>query len=171
MMSQVTPFLDLDSSYILAEHEVNEQEYVDAGEEIRLWSLGKIYNSVSGLYVFGGQQARTPGQYTRMDPETGRTTDERLRRTNEYIHPSVRTRLVNDGPGYDDQATYDPKALRGWKIKTDREMSGAKPVYVWEKKRKGKILPESPLWDVERKLLATSPEMYEFVMENGTGKR
>ena len=66
---------------------------------------------------------------------------------------------------------YEGKALEDYRLKMEsHEAEQNRPVAVWEYRstnRKGtsrKILPESPLWETERKLLSTSPKMYDFVL-------
>jgi len=175
MVSQLRDFLDIDLDYILDEQEKTEDYYEKVNERLRPWSFGKIYNSMAGLFALGGERIRTPGRYYVVDPTTGRETDEPLRDTHEYVHPSVRVRIKLSGPGYDDYSHYTPRAMKDWKLVVDAgESDGgrqARPDIYWQLTTKQKnvstrILPESPLWPLERELLEMDPdrEIEEFVM-------
>ncbi|CAL8578368.1 hypothetical protein XPA_004157 [Xanthoria parietina] len=170
MMSQLTPFIDFDPDYILDAYDETKLHYKETEQKPRPWSFGKIYNSLKGVYLLDGPTTRTPGMYCRIDPNTGQATSKPLRQTNEYIHPSARTRLELDGPGKDDRGAYDGKALDPYKLKyEDNPSNGTRPLALWvsRSKRKGvarKELPESPLWDKERQLLKESPKMYDYVL-------
>lgn len=121
------------------------------------------------MYILDGSTLRTPGNYYRVDPYTGRPTSKPLRSTNEYVHSSARSRIVLDGPGIEDHGRYEGKALQDYKLKT--EESGAentRPFAIWapRSRRKGSTrLPESPLWETEKDLLRTDPKMYDFILE------
>ncbi|KAL8826278.1 MAG: hypothetical protein Q9170_007466 [Blastenia crenularia] len=169
MISQLEPFIDFDPDYILDCYDETRMHYKETGQKPRPWSFGKIYNTLTGIYVLDGSTTRTPGMYFRVDPTTGRATSKPLRQTNEYIHPSARTRLELDGPGKDDRGDYEGKALDPYKLKyEDNPQNGIRPLAVWvsRSKRKGaarKELPESPLWDKERQLLRESPKMFDYI--------
>ncbi|KAL8692106.1 MAG: hypothetical protein Q9218_002802 [Villophora microphyllina] len=169
MMSQLEPFLDFDPDYILDCYDETRMHYKATNQKPRPWSFAKIYNSLTGIYVLDGSTTRTPGSYFRVDPFTGRATSKPLRQTNEYIHPSARTRLELGGPGKDDHGAYEGKALDPYKLKyEDNPQNGTRPLAIWvsRSKRKGaprKELPESPLWDKEKQLLKESPKMYDYV--------
>lgn len=132
-----------------------------------MFNTGKIYKSLIGIYILDGSKIRTPGNYYRVDPDTGRPTSMPLRQTNEYVHPSVRARIVLDGPGVGDEGRYEGTALQEYRLKTegnDRE----RPLVVWvpRSRRKGATrLPESPLWEIEKELLRTDPNTYDFLMD------
>ena len=121
-----------------------------------------------GVYILAGSTARTPGNYFRVDPDTGRPTSKPLRQTNEYIHPSARSRIVLGGPGMQDRGRYECKALQDYKLKTESDdPENRSPLAIWvpRSRRKGLgRLPESPLWETEKELLRTDSEMYEFVL-------
>ena len=122
-------------------------------------------NYING-YEFDITSARTPGDYYRADPRTGEPTNKPLRHTNEYIHASVRSRCVLQGPGYGDRGLYDPPALKGWKLRADETIEGLPTPWFWEQQGPDQIiLPEAPLRKVERMLLRTSPEIDEYVTE------
>ena len=129
--------------------------------------LGYLYNSSSGLFALGGSITRTPGAYKRIDPSTGRPTSKPLRNTNEYIHPSVRTRITRDGPGEQDRGLYDPPALRNWKISISRDNvdQNQAATVLWKSRTSKRTLPESPLWIYERQLLETDQDTYDYLMK------
>ncbi|KAL8861658.1 MAG: hypothetical protein Q9178_001859 [Gyalolechia marmorata] len=170
MMSQLEPFIDFDPDYILDCYEETKLHYKETDQKPRPWSFGKIYNTLMGIYLLDGPTTRTPGMYLKVDPNTGRPTSKPLRQTNEYVHPSARTRLELDGPGKDDRGAYDGKALDPYKLKyEDNPGNGTRPLALWvsRNRQKGvrrKELPESPLWDKERQLLKESPKMYDYVL-------
>ena len=124
-----------------------------------------------GIYALAGKSVRTPGAYSRVDPTTGRPTHKSLRNTNEYIHPSVRSRFELDGPGVEDRGLYDCHALQDYKLRlTGGRPEENRPMAVWESrtKKKGapkKVLQESPLWNTEIRLLQNSPKVYDFIYQ------
>ncbi|KAK8192759.1 hypothetical protein M8818_007931 [Zalaria obscura] len=171
MMSQVRDLLDLNLDYVLEQHDDNVEYYEKHRQKIRPWSFGKIYNSMTGIYALGGETTRTPGRYFVIDPDTGRKTDIPLRDTHEYVHPSVRARVRLRGPGYDDRGTYEPRALKDWRLVVEYDDADGKPTpdVFWRLKTKEKnvsarILPESPLWPLERELLDEDPDTADYVM-------
>lgn len=131
--------------------------------------IGEIYRSLIGVFVLAGSTTRTPGNYFRVDPNTGQPTSKPLRQTNEYIHPSARSRIILGGPGIQDHGRYECKALRDYKLKIENDdPANRSPLAIWvpRSRRKGlNRLPESPLWEAEKELLRTDPEMYEFIIE------
>lgn len=174
MTSQLEPFIEFDPDYILDCYDDTRMYYKETNQKPRPWSFGKIYDSLKGIYLLDGAMTRTPGSYLRADPSTGNPTSKPLRQTNEYIHPSVRTRLELSGPGKDDRGDYDAKALDPYKLKyEDDPMNGTRPRVMWvsrSKPRKGAPrteLPESPLWEKERQLLKQSPKMFDYVLGVG----
>lgn len=190
MMSQLEPFLEMRDEYLFEQDSLNEDYYKDVGQGIRPWSFGKIYNELKGVMAVGGStvrsslhhsrlretctdytQIRQPGQYHAVDPFTGRTTDRPLRQTNEYIHPSVRTRYRLQGPGQLDRGIYEARALSdSYKLIVDygpNSQRAADPEIYWRIKWRDtdavKILPEAPLWRLERELARKDPDTYEYV--------
>jgi len=142
------------------------------------WSFGRIRNSLKGLYTFGGGTTRTPGRYHAVYPEDESPSDRPLRRTHEYIHPSVRTRFVLRGPGVEDQGDYEPEALlKGWRLQvTYPKGPRDRPEVVWRaRKRPGREqqdeLPEWRLGEEERVLLAYDREMEDEVMNPPATRR
>ena len=69
------------------------------------------------------------------------------------------------GPGVEDEGNYDCEALDPYKLRYKDETADKRPSAFWElrSRRKGKDLPESPLWTFERELLRETPEMYEYI--------
>ncbi|KAG8626227.1 hypothetical protein KVT40_005172 [Elsinoe batatas] len=171
MMSQVRELLDMDLDYILDEQEKTETYYERNNERPRPWSWGKIWNSFTGIYVLGGAEDRTPGRFFVREPRSGTETDQPLDETHEYIHPSVRARLKLGGPGIDDKGTYQPRALKDWKLTIEPAEEGGRPDIFWELRTKQsnvttRVLPESPLWPLERELLEMDPdrEVEDYVL-------
>jgi hypothetical protein len=115
--------------------------------------IGKIYRSMIGVYVLGGKTTRTPGGYYRVDPDTGRKTSKMLRETNEYIHPSARSRIRLEGPGTEDEGIYECPALDPYKLRKLDETGDKRATFIWtprsrQKKSALHELPESPLWEI-----------------------
>ena len=124
---------------------------------------------MTGFYVLDGRLTRTPGNYCRVDPRTGRSTGKPLRDTMEYIHPSVRSRINLRGPGVEDMGVYDCHALDPFKLRSVDETADKRPIVFWQPRarRKGsrqRDLPESPLWGSEKGLLKESPRIYVYLM-------
>ena len=173
MMSQTSPFIDFDEHYILDQYDENMNHYEETEQEPRPWSFGKIYRSLTGFYILGGRTTRTPGGYTRVDPNTGRSTGKPLRQTNEYVHSSVRARIKLKGPGVEDMGVYDGHPLDPYKLKTMDELVNGPPVMLWQlrsRRKGGKLrdLPESPLWRMELQLLEESPKIEEYLMKGNS---
>lgn len=166
MMAMLSPVLEVNMNYIDREEKKNEEYYEDKGRKIRPWSFGKIYNSVTGAFIASGSTTRTPGMYTKMDPLNGTPTNKPLRNTNEYMHSSVRSRYVLEGPGYADKGIYDPQALRRWRLRSEPNAQGLPTPWFWESEGRDLIvLPEAPLRAVEKKLLGYSPDIEDYVLE------
>lgn len=177
MMAQLEQFLDFHPDYIQDQHRLTVHYYRDTDQQSRKWSFGEILNSYKGLFSLAGRTVRTPGAYMRVESETGRQTQKPLRETNEYIHPSVRSRSYLDAPGVEDKGLYYCRAMEGYRLKmTGNRPEDNMPLAVWESraKKKGgsrKVLRESPLWDTERKLLAYSKEVEEFIFKPAKQRR
>ncbi|CAN9080658.1 unnamed protein product [Alternaria sp. RS040] len=171
MMSQLEPFLDLRSEYLFEQDDLNEKYYKKEEGAIRPWSFGKIYSELKGAFALGGSTQRKPGQYTSVDPFSGRSTDRPLRQTNEYIHPSVRTRYRLEGPGIQDRGLYEARALTdSYKLVVDyganNSRAGDAEVYwkiKWRDTMAVKVLPEAPLWRLERELAKRDPATYDYI--------
>ena len=178
MMAQLEQFIDFHPNYIQEQHQANSTYYKELGHTSRPWSFGEIFNSFTFPFSLAGKVTRTPGSYMRADPETGRSTRRPLRDTNEYVHPSVRSRsFMDDAPGVEDKGLYDSRAMEGFKLKmTGNRPEDNMPLAVWESRarKKGvprKILRESPLWDTERKLLAFSKDVEDYIFKPPRGKK
>ena len=195
MMSQVRPFLDMDLDYLIDQQDDTDRYYERSNQRIRPWSFGKIYDSMAGIYALGGSTIRAPGRSFTVDPTTGRETDEPLRDTCEYIHPSVRTRLKLHGPGVEDKSSYVCRALADWKLIVDypensefvdpadtdhddndeKRSKRAPPRTLdvfWKLRTQQtnvttRILPESPLWPLERELLELDPDVEAVALNPG----
>lgn len=171
MMSQLEPFLDMRDEYLFEQDELNEKYYKKEEGRVRPWSFGKVYSEVKGAMALGGTALRRPGHYTAVDPYNGRSTDRPLRQTNEYIHPSVRTRHRLQGPGVLDRGTYDCRALTdNYKLIVDYGPGNQKsgdPEIFWKVRRSEGLavreLPEAPLWRLERELARRDREMYDMI--------
>lgn len=204
MMSQLEPFLDMRDDYLFEQDDENAKYYRKDRQDVRPWSFGEIENSASGVYALGGgrvctllspfppypsnhfaKQFRTPGFYHAVDPYTGRHTDRPLRQTNEYIHPSVRTRIRLNGPGVSDRGPYDCRPLTdSYKLVIDygpngrsKDDNGTSPDIFWKLRFRDddavKILPEAPLWRLERELCMRDARTWEYVRRppaTGIGK-
>ncbi|KAF3920937.1 hypothetical protein ABW20_dc0102613 [Dactylellina cionopaga] len=166
MISNLTPFLDFDDTYIYSEFEKNFRYYKKCKLKPRAWGFGKIYNSMEGIYAIGGSEHRSPGDYTRCDPITGERTGRFLKNTRETIHVSVRARISLKGYGIDDEGHYNPSSLRGWRFKWDDEAGR----YKWVNKMTGIELYEMDLGPVERKLLELYPDVYDYVFDDAGEK-
>jgi len=177
MLAQLTPFIDMYSNYIVQQDSENNEYYRSRHKKLRPWSFGKLYNSMSGVYAIGGGTTRTPGTYYAVDPEDGRVTDRPLRDTNEYIHPSVRTRIMARGPGSDDKGRYEPEAMDEWKLVVSYPQGpDGKPEIYWKARFEDRnvstrVLPESPLWGPERRLLGLDEDMEDEVLRPPPTKR
>lgn len=171
MVSQCSPYLDFDEDYVLDEWERTDEYYEKHDEKIRPWSFGEIVNSMTGFYALGGAKTRTPGRYMAYDPDTGEATHDPLQDTHEYVHPSVRARTKLGGPGTNDHGRYDSKALKDWKLNIEYPNGAArKPNIFWKARFKDRdvstrIMPEAPLWGLEKELLEYDPETEEYVMK------
>ncbi|KAF2828619.1 hypothetical protein CC86DRAFT_392856 [Ophiobolus disseminans] len=171
MMSQLEPFLDMRDEYLFEQDEQNEKYYKKMEGEIRPWSFGKLYSELTGLFALGGSTVRKPGHYTAVEPFNGRHTDRPLRQTNEYIHPSVRTRFRREGPGILDRGTYEARGLtENYKLVVDygpdiQKVAGDAEVF-WKIRSRDtngvRVLPEAPLWRLERELARKDPRTYDY---------
>lgn len=169
MMAQLDPFLDFNRGYVLRQERQSEDYYHSTGQRPRPWSFGLIENSMTGVYALGGGTTRKPGEYKRVDPDNGQETDIPLQDTHEYMHPSVRARYRLRGPGEKDKGRYDPDALANWRLVVEYpDGENGKPDVYWRAKRRNmptKILPEAPLWGIERDLADTDPDTYDYVLQ------
>ena len=172
MMSRLEPFLDFRPEYLLNQYHENKEYYKETGQRSRWWSFGEIYRTVTGIYSITGSKTRTPGDYYRVDPDTGVVTDRKLRNTNEYIHASVRSRLGLHGPGMQDSGEYDSPALRDWNFTTEPSSQGGNcadgSMVVWTNRAAEEtggqhIIPEAILLETEITLLRHSERVAEYI--------
>lgn len=171
MVSQLEPFIDFDIDTLMKAASDARQYYRSEGEKPRPWSFGNIVDSQTPVYTLVGTEIRTPGDYYRVDRQTGKETSKPLKNTHEYIHPSVRTRTCLDGPGIEDRGDYESKALRGWSVTVDKENINKKnSTVIWRAPRGlnfvNNVLPESILKETEWKMLEKSPEMYDYLAQD-----
>ncbi|KAI9741145.1 MAG: hypothetical protein M1834_002858 [Cirrosporium novae-zelandiae] len=172
MMTQLEPFLDFHGDYLFRQYDDNRKYYHQSGIKAKPWSFGKLYNSLTSVYLAGGMATRTPGSYHRVDPDTGKVASKSLRNTNEYIHSSVRSRTQLKGPGLEDRGDYESKALKDWRLVKDHEGDTVpQPLYLWRAPNRRKVIPESALKGSERILLEMDPDVEDCVMEYGGGPK
>ncbi|CAG7850081.1 SubName: Full=Uncharacterized protein {ECO:0000313/EMBL:CCA74893.1} [Serendipita indica DSM 11827] len=104
--------------------------------EDRGWACSNVHDEYHTYkFKFGGQRYRTPGQYYLEQS----VKEGSIFRTSEFIHPSVRVRMLS--------TDWRPPALDGFKLKRDEKG------YYWVKECDvsgvGKVqlrLDESPVW-------------------------
>jgi uncharacterized protein (DUF2235 family) len=177
MVAQCENFIDFDIDYVLDQWDDCEEYYQKHKEKVRPWSFGFIYDGMLSYYALGGTSVRTPGRYTVIDPTNGRATDEPLMDTREYIHPCVRSRIKLKGPGIHDKGVYECKSLLPWKLIIENEEGMKRPRIVWKSRNKplpgfDAELPEAPLKPLEREILETDRETFDYVMKpSGSRKR
>ncbi|KAL5117538.1 hypothetical protein ACEQ8H_004568 [Pleosporales sp. CAS-2024a] len=172
MMSQLEPFLDMRDDYLFEQDEANEKYYKKTEGDVRPWSFGRIYNELTGLFALGGSTMRKPGHYTAVDPNNGKPIDRPLRQTNEYIHPSVRTRYKLQGPGILDRGAYEARGLTDhYRLTVDygpdiAKVSTGDPEIFWKIRSRDsygvRTLPEAPLWRLERELARKDGRIYDY---------
>ena len=169
MISRLEPFIDFKTDFIDSCFESNRAYYKSTGQKTRWWSFGEIYNSMTGVYAVLGGKTRTPGNYYRVDPDTGRPTKKHLRNTNEYIHASARSRTGLHGPGPEDRGEYDSRALRNWTFAVEESTEAKEPTVVWTnhsgKDEGQQVIPEAILLDTERRLLAHTSKVEDYVLD------
>ncbi|KAK3115279.1 hypothetical protein LTR53_005550 [Teratosphaeriaceae sp. CCFEE 6253] len=121
MISQLQPLLTFDAGFILTQQQHNKRFYEAIDVPVRSWAMGQIrYSDSSLLNAMTGKHIRTPGEYHAIDSATGKPMERMLTNTCEFMHPSVRYRIDQQGPGLahgdDDpgKGVYEPLALKGW---------------------------------------------------------
>lgn len=161
MISQLSPLLSFDTSFIDWQHQLNLQYYRQKHENHRPWGMGKIYDSMKGITVIAGQKVRTPGQYFAINPKTGKTTGRKLRDTQEHIHASVRIRKDLGGLGTEDKGLYNPTSLIGWRLVGSIQKHEVRWEYGGKAGAPERVLPEDQLGEVELQLLSSSEREYK----------
>lgn len=129
MITQLTPHLSFDKTYVPRQRAQNQAFYEEKAKEnrnlgIRAWAMGLLVRSDGGfLHSLIGKTTRTPGTYHPTDPKTGKPLDRKLVNTCEFVHPSVRYRIKQKGAGLADKeddfigkGVYKPSALTGWEF-------------------------------------------------------
>jgi hypothetical protein len=115
------------------------------GDHYKGWAMGKVYNSNSFPQSLAGAVTRTPGLYRETDYATGKYKDEYLRRTNEYIHSSVRARVDLAGREVEPKTKVGEILRRIWRTITFQQQlksyrpqrrrgtfHGAGPLHGWQ---------------------------------------
>ncbi|KIX03699.1 uncharacterized protein Z518_07252 [Rhinocladiella mackenziei CBS 650.93] len=69
--------------------------------------IGRIHNSMRGLFLLGGSYYRVPGTFTSLDPVSREPTPNRLRNTYETIHWTARQRMSQNIDNYDKAGLVD----------------------------------------------------------------
>lgn len=108
-------------SYLVSKSQAKERPWAlepifEGNKPIRPWSLHTTVAVDNMLYKITGVKAREPGLYKKVNPQTGRPTQQFLVDTNERIHPSVRVRLACEGLGPNDSGLWHcPSLLKNWR--------------------------------------------------------
>lgn len=76
-----------------------------------LWAAQPIHNSMTGVFKAGKVLYRNPGEYVHTDAWTGKPTP--IGPTHEYIHPSVRVRLLKSSSF---KLDWQPVAMNGFHL-------------------------------------------------------
>jgi hypothetical protein len=103
------------------------------------YATRRIHNSLKGLFRAAGVKVRTPGQYISAEVASERsrgrsTASSSSFVTNEYIHPSVRMRMMKmDSVRRSGQALWVPRALSGFRL-SPNDSSGPSWAKVTTKK-------------------------------------
>ncbi|KAF2487990.1 hypothetical protein BDY17DRAFT_314772 [Neohortaea acidophila] len=169
MIAQCQPFLDFDLDYVLDQWEESEGYEEEHAPETRPWSFGEIFTGITAAYALGGTSIRSPGRYTLIDPENGKSTGEPLINTREFIHPCVRARIQLKGPYFENKGVYDCKSLTDWKLIVENEDSQRRPYVYWRSRSRppeGFVgeLPEAPLKPLEIEILEYDRETCDYVL-------
>lgn len=171
MITQLSPHLSFDKSYIPAQRAQNQEFYGTKNVPVRSWAMGLIQRSDEGfLNTMTGRTVRTPGEYHPTDPMTGKAKPKKMQKTCEFVHPSVRYRIEQKGAGlasddgdYVGKGVYAPNALKGWNFKVSGEVEGMTPEEVTEWREYGK-------WVVQRKGEDKPTFIVEEKIEPGTAE-
>lgn len=99
-------------NYLLGEVNADKAHY-PKGRPPRAWAwgLGDLINSFVFPANILGKHTRTPGRYHRLRYDNGKPTNDPLVNTYEYLHASVRARMLLRGQNYDLRTQYLPAAL------------------------------------------------------------
>ncbi|KIW41405.1 uncharacterized protein PV06_06967 [Exophiala oligosperma] len=69
--------------------------------------VGRIHNSMRGIFVLGGEYTRIPGTFTSTNPVTREPTAKRLQNTFESIHWTARERMTKNIDDYSKAGLVD----------------------------------------------------------------
>ncbi|QDS77497.1 hypothetical protein FKW77_000241 [Venturia effusa] len=99
--------------YLLGEVSADKAHYPNKKTIPRpwAWGLGDLINSFTFPASIIGKHTRTPKAYYRLKYDSGKPTGNLLVNTNEYLHASVRARMLLHGKNYDLKTQYFPTAL------------------------------------------------------------
>lgn len=145
---------------------LKHQFYKPQGDEIPplSWGNGAIHNEFHGFNLLADSMTRTPSEYVRYDHHTGlpRVPEEKLVKTNEKVHSSVRIRWGHGGKDHE-KKDYASPALKGWKVEGTQKSgvngtvmdaqgvrNGQKNI-VWRKEQKS--MQEEVVSDLEWELI------------------
>lgn len=165
MITQLSHHVSFDPNYVPTQRDQNEAYYatVNTPQATRAWAMGQIQRSDGGpINAATGKTTRTPGEYHPTDPDTGKDLPRHMRKTHEFIHPSVRYRIEQKGPGLAEDAKdhvgkglYNPAALQGWNfippsedtIVGGKEWAGEGKWYIKHKDGKETYIVEDRILD------------------------
>lgn len=172
MITQLSKHLSFDKSYIPTQRSQNEEFYTFKKVPVRSWAMGLIQRSDEGfMNTMTGRGVRTPGEYHPTDPLTGKPKPTKMKKTCEFVHPSVRYRIEQKGAGlaagdkdFVGKGVYQPDALKGWNFQVSGDVEGMSPEEVhewqgygkWVVQRKGE---DKPTYIVEEKIEPGTAEM------------
>lgn len=107
-------------NYLMGEVHADQAHYPTEKTPPRpwVWGLGDLINSFVFPANIIGKHTRTPKHYYRLRYDNGKPTDDLLVNTNEYVHASVRARMILHGKNYDLKTQYFPAALGATKYDT-----------------------------------------------------
>lgn len=129
MITHLSQHLSFDTEFIKSQRKQNEDFYISKKVDVKPYAMGLIERSDLGpLNTAIGRTTRTPGEYHPTDADTGKVLPRPMRKTHEFIHPSIRYRIQQRGPGLSEKDSdrvgkgeYAPPALKGWKYVTGSE--------------------------------------------------
>lgn len=168
MITQLSHHVSFDKKYVPVQRKQNEAYYATVDVPVASWAMGQIQRSDGGaLNTATGRTTRTPGEYHPTDPDTGKDIKRPMRKTHEFIHPSVRYRIDQKGPGLAENAkdhvgkgVYDPPALKGWTyIAPDEETDVGGKEWAGEGKWHVKRKDGQETFIVEDRILEGTAEM------------
>ena len=191
LIQQLSRNLSFDKSYISSQGSENAAWLQKQQPPTPFkWSCGKVYDSGDKVQNFlVGASNRTPGTYKRLNSITGKEEPAQpLRKTHEFIHPSVRVRRALGGKGTNNIPTYnDPWPLKDWTLLKPKgrftaaktNLKGYSEADLWGKEFEdswkwvkqaddGKItwIAEEKIEGVEWDLISKGSEAYNAIVAN-----